>query len=61
VHDGTGGVIPGAMITAKNTESRLTRTVDRNESGDYKMPSLPVGPYELTVEKSGFHSGARQN
>src|SRR5262249_49557151 len=59
VHDATGGVIPGATVIAKHTESGLTRTVQTNETGDYKMPSLPVGAYEVTVNKPGFRQQAR--
>src|SRR5262245_52900422 len=60
VHDATGGVIPGVTVTAKHTESGLTRTVDTSESGDYRMPALPVGEYELTAEKSGFKQQLRR-
>src|SRR5437016_283999 len=44
----------GAMVTAKHTESGLTRTVTTNENGDYRMPSLAVGAYEVTAEILGF-------
>src|SRR5262245_56898049 len=60
VHDATGGVIPGAKITARHIESGLSRTVDTNETGDYKMPSLPVGAYEVTAEKAGFKQQVRR-
>jgi len=60
VHDATGGVIPGATVTAKHIESGLTRTVQTNETGDYKMPSLPVGPYEVTADKTGFRQQSRR-
>src|SRR6476660_9295112 len=60
VHDATGGVIPGATVIARHTESGLTRTVQTNETGDYKMPSLPVGAYEVTVNKPGFRQQARR-
>ena len=60
VRDATGGVVPGASVTAKHTESGLTRTVETNENGDYKMPSLPVGPYEVTADKPGFRQQIRR-
>ena len=47
VHDPTGAVLPGVSITAKHTDTGLTRTVISNENGDYRMPSLPVGAYEV--------------
>jgi len=60
VRDATGAVLPGVTVTIKHTESGLTRTVDSTENGSYRMPSLPVGPYEVTGEKSGFKQGVRR-
>ncbi len=60
VRDTTGAVLPGVMVTAKHTESGLTRTVNTNENGDYRMPSLPVGAYEVTAELSGFKQQVRR-
>src|SRR6266853_6973946 len=60
VRDATGAVLPGAIVTARHIESGLTRTGGTNESGDYKMPSLPVGPYELTVDLPGFRQQVRR-
>src|SRR5438552_6841900 len=60
VHDATGGLIPGVSVTAKHTESGLTRTVITNETGGYRMPALPVGAYEVTAELSGFKQQVRR-
>ncbi len=60
VRDATGAVLPGVTVTIKHTESGLTRTVDSTENGSYRMPSLPVGPYEVTGEKMGFKQGVRR-
>src|SRR5262245_47120595 len=60
VRDATGGVLPGVSITAKHIESRLTREVITNETGNYRMPSLPVGAYEVTAELSGFKQQVRR-
>jgi hypothetical protein len=60
VRDVTGAVVPGVKVTAKHTESGLTRTVNTNESGDYRMPSLPVGAYEVTAEMLGFKQQVRR-
>src|SRR6058998_699229 len=54
VHDTTGAVIPGVTVTAKHTESGLTRTVLTNENGNYRMPTLPVGAYEVSADIPGF-------
>src|SRR5437899_8569346 len=60
VRDTTGAVIPGTTVTAKHTETGLTRTVQSNEEGGYTMPSLPVGSYEVTAEKPGFRQQVRR-
>ena len=60
VKDATGAVVPGATVTVKNLESGLTRSADTDANGNYSVPSLPVGEYEVTVEKAGFKRGVRQ-
>src|SRR5436309_4422684 len=60
VHDASGAVIPGVSVTAKHIESGLTRTVNTSETGNYSIPSLPVGAYELTAELAGFKQQLRR-
>src|SRR5262245_26166656 len=60
VRDPSGAVLPGVSITAKHIESGLTRTVIANETGSYRIPSLPVGAYEVTAELSGFKQDVRR-
>src|SRR5207249_12317749 len=52
VRDNTGAVIPGTTVTAKHTETGLTRSVQTGDDGSYTMPALPVGDYEVTAERS---------
>src|SRR2546425_3638241 len=59
VHDSTGGVIPGVTVTIKHTETGLIRTAQTAEDGGYRMPSLPVGAYEVTAEAAGFKKQVR--
>src|SRR5436309_14634712 len=54
VRDSTGAVIPGTTITAKHTDTGLTRTVQTSEEGSSAMPSPPVGTNEVTGETRGF-------
>lgn len=54
VRDASGGVLPGAAVTATNTATGLAQTVFANEQGAYVIPNLPVGPYRLTVSLDGF-------
>src|SRR5213593_917103 len=54
VVDAQQAVIPGAMVTARNVETNISRSVLTNEVGRFRIPNLPVGPYEVSVELSGF-------
>src|SRR5213594_2084642 len=60
VRDISGAVIPGVMVTAKHTESGLTRTALTNETGAYSVQLLPVGAYEITAELAGFKQQVRR-
>lgn len=54
VHDKTGGVVPGSKVTVTQTATNAATAVTTNDSGDYTIPSLPVGVYNVRVEKAGF-------
>src|SRR6266478_2034693 len=58
VSDPTGAAIVGETVTAKSVERGLTYTAVTNDSGIYRIAQLPVGSYELKVEKPGFASVA---
>ena len=58
VFDQSGAVVPGATVTVKRVETAVTRETVTNESGQYAVPYLPVGTYEVTASLSGF-SAAR--
>ena len=59
VRDPTGAVIPGVAVTAKSIETGLTRATETDAAGNFNMPSLPVGQYEMTAEKMGFKQQVR--
>jgi len=54
VSDKSGATVAGAKVTARNTQTNLTRTVESNEQGEYRIEFLPVGSYELEVTGAGF-------
>ena len=56
VTDPTGAVVPGVTITLLNTETGISRTAETNASGDYEIPLVGPGTYELTAEADGFQS-----
>ena len=54
VMDPSGAAVSGAKVTATSAERGITYTATTNDSGLYRISDLPVGTYDLKVEKSGF-------
>jgi hypothetical protein len=54
VTDEKGAVITNAMVTARNTERNISRNLQTGSDGNYRFENLPVGPYEVSVEATGF-------
>jgi outer membrane receptor protein involved in Fe transport len=54
VFDEQGGVLEGASVVARNTDTNASRTVVTGRSGEYFIPNLPAGPYELKTALPGF-------
>ncbi len=52
--DASGAPVPGAQITLTQTATGAVRTATSGTDGGYTLPELPVGPYQLTVTKTGF-------
>ena len=59
VRDTTGGVLPGADVTAIQAETGLRRTVVTDSDGSYVLSNLPIGPYRLEVSLAGFRTYAQ--
>ncbi len=56
VRDPSGSVIPGAGVTATNTQTSFARSMQTDGEGNYLFTNLPIGPYQLKVTMSGFES-----
>ena len=54
VKDTTGAVVPGAQVTATQTSTNTSYRTKTTTSGDFTVPSLPVGNYQVRVESKGF-------
>jgi hypothetical protein len=54
VKDQSGGIVATAKITIKNTGTNITREVMTNKDGEYTVPLLQIGSYEVSVESAGF-------
>jgi hypothetical protein len=60
VQDPSGAVVQVATVTAKQTETGLTRAAMTDHSGAYVLLELPVGHYRLQVEAKGFQTYIQQ-
>ncbi len=58
VTDSSGAAVVAANVTVKSVERGVTYTAVTNEGGLYRISQLPVGNYELRVEKQGFQTSA---
>src|SRR5256886_1855864 len=56
VEDSSGAAVPGASVTVTSVETGAGRTATTNETGTYRVLSLPVGRYEVKAELAGFKS-----
>ena len=54
VTDESGGVLPGVEVSVTQTDTGLTRFVTTGSQGEFLLTNLPIGPYKLTAQLSGF-------
>src|SRR5215469_16696310 len=54
ITDQTGAVVSGATISVTNTDTAVTQTTKTDASGNYQVPGLPVGTYNVDVQASGL-------
>src|SRR5258708_18809486 len=56
VRDNSGAAIPNATVTSSNESGTLSRTTVSNSDGEYSVPGLPAGTYDLTITATGFRT-----
>jgi hypothetical protein len=54
IMDKTGAVVPGAQVTAENTDTHFKTKAVSNQAGDYAIPFLTPGTYTVTAQAAGF-------
>src|ERR687887_228669 len=59
VKDATGAVVPGATVSAVHEETGVRQETVTTQAGLFLFPSLPVGPYTIHAELTGFKSVSR--
>jgi len=54
VTDASSAVVAGAKITITEMKTGVVHMVNTNESGNYEVPDLAPGQYEVAAEMQGF-------
>src|SRR5258708_21826965 len=54
VKDSNGAAVPGVRVTAIHVATKTSYTASTTASGDFTVPALPVGNYQMRVENTGF-------
>ena len=60
IKDASGGVIPGATVTATQETTQVARTTVTDASGFYNFPNLPAGRYTISAELQGFKKAVKE-
>jgi hypothetical protein len=60
VTDPSGAAIPNVSVAARNVGTNITVRAVTGAAGNYLIPQLTTGEYQLTAEAQGFRSYTRQ-
>lgn len=60
ISDPTNAVIPGVSVVATNAETGAKYETISTETGNFTLPQLPPGTYQLSAELPGFKKYIRQ-
>ncbi|MGH9714983.1 MAG: carboxypeptidase regulatory-like domain-containing protein [Candidatus Acidiferrales bacterium] len=59
VTDQSGGTVSGASVTVKQLETGVARNTSTGPAGQYQVPAIPIGEYEVRITKPGFSEEIR--
>ena len=54
VTDASGAALPNAQVTVTSLEKGQSKVVNTDKVGDFRVPLLPPGNYEIKVSATGF-------
>jgi hypothetical protein len=60
VIDPSGAMVQAAAVTARQTETGLTRAAVTDRQGEYVLVELPIGHYQLEIRAKGFQKYLQQ-
>jgi hypothetical protein len=61
IKDASNAVIQDATVKATNIDTGVRQQVATSGEGLYSFPDLPIGRYNITIEKTGFRPYQRTN
>lgn len=61
VLDASGAAVPGASIIATNTQTSIKYATKTSDTGNFAIPQLPVGVYDVAAESSGFKRAVQKD
>jgi hypothetical protein len=56
VRDQSGAIVAGAALEIRNTDTDIPRKAVTNQRGEFTVPDLAPGPYEVTITHAGFRT-----
>jgi len=56
VSDASHAVVDGAAVTVTSLDTGVAHKTKSNGSGEFVVPSLPIGRYSITIESAGFET-----
>jgi hypothetical protein len=59
--DPSNAGVPRATVTVTNQATGVKQQAESTETGDYVIPQLPAGRYDLTAESAGFRRLSRKD
>ena len=54
ITDPSGLAVPNAKVSVQSVDTGAARTVSSNQQGEYSVPALFPGPYNITIEANRF-------
>ena len=61
INDPSGASLAGVKVTVTEAATGAVHQTTTNESGNYTIPDLPPGTYNVTAEAPGFKKDTHQN
>lgn len=61
VTDASGGAVAGATVTVVDQDTGVSRTLQTDASGEYRVPFLAIGHYTVQVSYAGFATTSQKD